>query len=124
MRLEGSGSVCLRVDGVYCAVAAACVGVFARPLGVALEVPSGFVVGAAVLTAGWAGLLLFAGSRLRLRTSLLGVLVVNVVVAVLVGVLAMTRPVDAVSVLLLAVAVEVAGFAGWQAAVLRTGVHC
>ncbi|WP_159056706.1 hypothetical protein [Streptomyces yokosukanensis] len=123
MRLEESGSVCLRVDAAYCAVAAVCVGVFASPLGAALEVSAGFVAGAAVLTAGWAGLLLLAVSRLPLRASLLSVLAVNMVVVLLVGGLAVMRPIDAVSVLLLAVAAEVAAFAGWQAAVLRTSAH-
>ncbi len=118
MRIKGSGSFCLRVDAGYCAVAALCVAVFARPLGSALGVPAALLLGVAVLTFAWAGLLLFAASVPRLRAPLGGVMAANVIAATLIAVLGLMRPVDALSLLLLAVSAEVGAFALWQALLL------
>ncbi|SHN14140.1 hypothetical protein [Cryptosporangium aurantiacum] len=110
---------CLRTDAAYCALAALILGLFAGPVGGALGVPAGVPFAAAVLTFGWAGVLLVLASRRRLRGPVRFVLVANVVAAAGLAALALTRPLDALSLLLLAVAVEVSAFAVWQAVLLR-----
>ena len=104
---------------MYCAVAAVILGLFAGPVGSGLGVPSAVPLAAAMVTLGWAGLLLLLASRRRLRGPVAFVLAVNVVAVVALGALAFTRPVDALSALLVAVAVEVGAFAVWQAVLLR-----
>lgn len=115
------GALSLRVDAIYCAVVAGCVLVFAAPLAQALVVPAPLVLGAAVATAVWALGLHRASRAPALRPWLLGVLAANTVAAGLAAALAVTRPRDALSLLLLAVAVEVAAFAVSQAVALRRG---
>ncbi|GAA0265515.1 hypothetical protein [Cryptosporangium japonicum] len=111
---------CLRTDAAYCAVAALLLGLFAEPVGGALGVPAGVPLTAAVLTLGWAGMLLALAARRRPRGPVRFVLVANVVAVAGLAALASTRPLDALSLLLLAVAVEVGAFAVWQAVLLRT----
>ena len=110
---------CLRADAAYCAIAAVILGLFAVPVGGALGVPAAVPLAAAVVTLGWAALLRVLASRRRLRAPVRLVLAVNVVAVVALLVLAVSRPVDALSLLVLAVAVEVGGFALWQAMLLR-----
>lgn len=112
--------VCLRTDAVYCALAALLLGAFAGPVGGALGVPVVVTLAAAAVTLGWAGLLAVLASRRRLRGPVRFVLAVNVAAVVALGVLAVSRPVDALSLLVSAVAVEVAAFAVWQALLLRS----
>jgi uncharacterized membrane protein YfcA len=113
------GRLALTADAAYCALAAACVGIFARPLSAALNVPIGAVLLAAFGTASWAALLHLVARHGLLRPWLIRVLAANIVAVGLIGALAATRPPDALSLLLVAVAVEVAAFAVVQASALR-----
>ncbi|MDL4775295.1 MULTISPECIES: hypothetical protein [Thermomonosporaceae] len=116
-----SGRSCLRADAGYCGIAAVCTMAFAKPLGSAFGMPAVLLLGVALVTALWAGLLLFAATGSRLRLSLAGVMGANVIAASLIAALGLTRPADALSLLLLAVAVEVGAFAAWQAFLLSRG---
>jgi hypothetical protein len=113
------GRISLTADAAYCAVAALCLLVFAGPLSDALSVPTIGVALAALATAAWAVLLRLAARRAPLRPWLVRVLVANVMAAVVIGALAVIRPLDAFSLLLAAVAVEVAAFAASQVIALR-----
>lgn len=113
------GRSSLRADAVYCAVAAVCVAASSAPLSRALGVPVAVLVVVAVATLAWAAWLRTAARLTDLRPALRRVLAANAVGACLVAALAVTRPVDALSLLLLGVAVEVAAFAVWQAVALR-----
>jgi hypothetical protein len=113
-----SGPACLRTDAGYCAVVALIVAAAAGPLGSALGLPVPLLLGAAAVTALWALLLAVAAARRPVRGVLGGVLVVNVVAAAGIAALGATRPPDALSLLLFAVAAEVAAFAAWQGALL------
>jgi len=66
----------------------------------------------------WALILGVAASRAALRPWLLRVCVANVLAAGLIAALAVSRPLDAVSVALVAVSIEVAVFAVSQAVAL------
>ena len=92
----------------------------AGPLSQALAVPRGVVSLAAASTAVWALLLCFAATRAELRPWLVRVILANVAAAGLVAALALSRPLDAMSVLLLAVSVEVAAFAAVQVIALTS----
>lgn len=116
---RGLARLSLRADAAYCALTAVCLLVFARALAVGLAVPTWVLLTAAVATGTWAASLCSAAGSARLRTWLAVVLAANVVSAVLVATLAVTRPLDALSLLLLAVAVEVAAFAALQGLALR-----
>lgn len=109
----------MRVDAVYCAVLAVLVIGFAGPVAEQFGgIPRAVLYAAAMATVGWAVSLWLAAREAR-RTWLVRVVVANSAAAALIGVLALTRPLDAFSLLLLAVGVEVAGFAVVQAAALR-----
>jgi hypothetical protein len=116
------GRIVLTTDAAYCAVAALGVLVFAGPLSGALAVPITVVMLAALGTAAWAVCLRVFARRAVVRPWLVRVLVANVLAASAIVALVATRPLDGLSILLAAVAVEVAGFAVCQALVLRRQV--
>jgi hypothetical protein len=113
------GRLALTADAAYCALAAVSLVTFASPLSEGLDVPIEGIVLAAVGTASWAVTLRIVARRGALRPWLIGVLAANIVAVGLIGALAAFRPPDALSVLLVAVALEVAGFAVVQASALR-----
>ena len=108
------------VVAVFASAAAALTGRASR--GLLLTLGSILAVAAAV-TAGWAVVLHLVARRDALRSWLLRVLVANAVAAAAIIGLAISRPRDGVSLLLLAVAVEVALFATSQALALRRLAH-
>lgn len=113
------GQTSLRADAAYCAVTSACLAVFTGPASGAVGLPVWTVLAVAAGTAVWAFSLARAARGAQLRPWLVRVLTANIVAAVSIAGLAVTRPRDAVSVLLLAVALEVAAFAASQAVALR-----
>ncbi|MEU9509146.1 hypothetical protein AB0D32_23030 [Micromonospora sp. NPDC048170] len=120
MRTRHAGRLSLQLDSIYCAVAAASLILFVAPLSERLTVPPVAVIAIAVAVGGWAYALHRVARRPRLRGWLVGVLAVNVVAAAAIAVFTAVRPWDgAFTVLLVAVAVEVAAFAVSQAAALR-----
>lgn len=119
MQRRQLGRLSLRLDAAYCGLAALLLLVFAGPAATRLGVPAWVILVAAVGTAGWAVVLRHLADRTRLRPWLIVVLTANVVAAGLIAILAATRPYDVFTVLLAAVAVEVAAFAASQAAALR-----
>lgn len=113
------GRLSLRLDAAYCAVVAVCLALFAVPLSGALGLPDGAVLAAAAGAAVWALALHLAAHGTRLQPALVVVLVANTAGALGIAALAVTRPVDALSLLLGGVALEVAAFAVSQAVALR-----
>ncbi|WP_328474122.1 hypothetical protein OHA21_14330 [Actinoplanes sp. NBC_00393] len=109
----------LRLDAAYCAAGAVLLAVFAGPAAERLGLPAAVIYGVAAAIGLWALALHLAAGRHGLRRWLVGVFSANVVAAGAIGVVAAVRPWDAlVSLLLVAVAVEVGGFAVSQAAIL------
>jgi hypothetical protein len=114
------GRLSLRLDSIYCAVAAVLLVVFADPVSERLATPPAVTVALAAGVGGWAFALHRIARRPRLRPWLVRVLAANVVAAALIATFAGVRPWDGVvTVLLIAVAAEVAAFAVSQAAALR-----
>ncbi|MGX6601805.1 hypothetical protein ACWKSP_06665 [Micromonosporaceae bacterium Da 78-11] len=120
MRMRRAGRLSLRLDAIYCALAAGLTAVFVGPVSERLAVPSAVTIAIAVGVGGWAfGLHRVAQFR-RLRPWLVAVFVANIVVATLIAVFAAVRPPDGwFTLLLAAVAVEIAAFAVSQAVALR-----
>ena len=113
------GRLALGLDAGYCGLAAVCLLAFAEPLGDVFDVTTALILGLAGATAGWALLLTFAALADNVKPWLLVVLLINCAAAGLIAALATARQSDAVTLLLFAVAVEVAGFAAAQAVALR-----
>ena len=112
------GRLVLRADAAYCAVAALCLLAFLRPLAEALAAPSEVLVGLVVGTGLWAIVLLVAARAVHVRPWLRRVLVANAVAAGAIAGLGVAHPYDVLSLLLLAVAAEVATFAVAQSVAL------
>ena len=112
------GRLTLRLDAGYCAVAAGCLVVLAKPLAEAFNVAAVVIVGLSGATAGWALLLRSAARAENVRPWLVVVFLANVTAAACIATLASARQADAVAFLLAAVAIEVAGFAAAQALAL------
>lgn len=113
----------MRLDSIYCAVAAVALVLFAEPLSEGLAMPPAVTVAIAAGVGGWAFALHRVARRPRLRPWLVLVLTANVVAATLLAAYAATMPwAGALTVLLAAVAVEVAAFAVSQAVALRQPV--
>ncbi|MBG0565982.1 hypothetical protein [Actinoplanes aureus] len=122
MRDRNAAARNLRLDAAYCAICAALLALLAAPAATRLALPPAVVLTAAAAVGVWALTLHLAAGRRRLRPWLIGVLTANVLAAGAIGAAAAIRPWDAlVTLLLAAVAVEVAGFAVSQAALLRRG---
>ncbi|WP_406078335.1 hypothetical protein [Micromonospora sp. NBC_00858] len=120
MRTRHPGWLSLQLDAIYCAVAAVSLALFVDSVSERLAVPPALTIAVAVGIGGWAFALHRVAGRPRLRPWLVGVLIANVVAATLIAVFAAVRPWDgAFTVLLAAVAVEVAAFAVSQAVALR-----
>jgi hypothetical protein len=115
-----TGQLSLRFDAIYCAVTAVMLVVFAGPVAERLDAHRLWVLAAAASVAGWAYVLNRAAHRRPLRRWLAGVLVANVAAAAVISGFVTVRPWQgAFSVLLIAVAIEVALFAVSQAVALR-----
>ncbi|MEU5943703.1 hypothetical protein ABZ807_32150 [Micromonospora sp. NPDC047548] len=120
MRIRHSGRLSLRLDSIYCALAAVSLALFVNPVSERVAVPPAVTITIAVGVAGWAFTLHLVARRPRLRPWLVGVLIANVVAATLIAVFVAVRPWDGLfTVLSAAVAVEVAAFAISQAVALR-----
>ena len=120
MRTRHAGRRSLQLDSIYCAVAAVSLILFSDPVSERLAVPPAVTVAIAVGVGGWAFALHRVARRPRLRPWLVGVLIANIVAATLIAAFAAVRPWDgAFTVLLAAVAIEVAAFAASQAVALR-----
>jgi hypothetical protein len=114
------GRLSLRLDATYCAVAAALLVVFTGPVSERLAVPPAVIPVSAAGVGGWAFALHRIARRPRLRPWLVRVLAANAVAAALIAAFAGARPWDGgFTLLLVAVAAEVAAFAVSQAAALR-----
>ncbi|RAY11528.1 hypothetical protein DPM19_29950 [Actinomadura craniellae] len=110
----------MRLDSIYCAVAAVSLALFAGPVSEWLAVAPAVLIAVAAGVGAWAFALHRVARRPRLRPWLARVLVANAVAATLIAAFAAVRPWDgAFTVLLAAVAVEVAAFAVSQAVALR-----
>lgn len=110
----------LRADSVYCALAAVCVCLFASALAPSLAVPQPTLYVAGGVVSAWALLLWVWSTHARLRPILWFVMTANRFAAISIGGLAtMTSRPIALTILLAAVAVEVAAFGATQAASLR-----
>ncbi|MGX7676688.1 hypothetical protein [Plantactinospora sp. DSM 117369] len=123
MRTRHAGRLSLQLDAIYCAVAAVSLILLVNPVSERLTMPPAVTIAIAVGVGGWAFALHRVARRPRLRPWLVAVLTANVVAATLLAAFAAVRPWDgAFTVLLAAVAVEVAAFAVSQAVALRKAV--
>ena len=113
------GILSLRADAVYCLIAGVAVCVLAGPLGSAAGVPASALVVASAATIVWA-IGLWVGSRPQwVRPALRTVMFANLGAATAAALLSLTMPSLAISLLLGAVAVEIAAFAVSQGVALR-----
>jgi hypothetical protein len=108
------GSLSLRLDAAYCAGAALSIAACSRFIADHLSVGPFPVLLVAALVAVWATLLWTGTAHVAIRP-MLAVMSANVVAALGIGVLAFAVPSLAMSLLVAAVAVEVAAFALSQA---------
>lgn len=116
---ERLGRLSLRLDAAYCTVLGAGVALAAPAISPALAMPAWLLaaVGAAVVV--WAGLILLMLARLRLRTALRLVMIANLLAAVAVAAISVTGAAVLIVLAVLAVAVDIALFAGSQAFALH-----
>jgi hypothetical protein len=109
----------LRLDAFYCAAAGALALALCLPLARLFDTPLALMVGIGVATTFWAWLLLRLAQREHWRQPLRLVAAANAAASAGVAVLAALAPTAAPRLLLSAVAVEVAAFAGVQFRILR-----
>lgn len=109
----------LRLDALYCAAAGVLALSLCVPLARLFDTPLALVVGIGVATTFWAWLLLRFAQREHWREPLRLVAAANAAASAGVAILAALAPAAAPRLLLIAVAVEVAAFAGVQIRVLR-----
>jgi len=120
MGVAPAGRLSLRLDAMYCALGALALALFAGPVSARLAVPWQVTAAVAAGVGVWAFALHRLARRARLRPYLVMALVANTGAAALMAAYAATRPWrDLFTVLLVAVAIEVAAFAVSQAVALR-----
>lgn len=117
------GRLSLRLDALYCLVVAVLLLALVAPLSGALSASPPVLVAGGLVVAAWSGLLAIVSRRDRLEGWLRTVLTVNIIGTLALGVLALTRPWDALSLLLVLVAAEVAAFAISQGVALRASTR-
>lgn len=113
------GRLSLRLDAAYCTLLGAGVAIAAPMIAASLPVPVWTLVVAGVAVLLWAGLLLVLLARLQLRTALRLVMVANLLAAAAVAAVSSLGATLLVLAAVLAVAVDIALFAGSQAFALR-----
>lgn len=109
----------LRLDAIYCAAAGVIAIVGFGPLASLLAIPRAIPFGAGAATLVWALLLFRLAERGAWRASVTAVAAANAVAAAGLVALAALAPGVAATLLLAAVATEVAAFAGAQAVAVR-----
>jgi hypothetical protein len=107
------------LDAVYCGAAGVLAVVLAAPLGKLFEIPTAVLWVAGVATVGWALLLAVLARREQWWSPLLLVGAANTLAAAAIAVSALVVAAPGARLLLVAVAVEVAGFAAVQFGLLR-----
>lgn len=120
-RIDGRklGAWSLRLDAIYCALLGGAVALAAAPVAAVVAIPQPLIATAGTVVVLWAGLVLWMLIRLRIRSALRTVMGVNILAALLVAACAVTAGTLLAVVAVLAVAVDVALFAGSQALALR-----
>lgn len=113
------GRLSLRLDAAYCTLLGAGVAIAAPMIAASLPVPVWTLVVAGVAVLLWAGLILVLLARLQLRTALRLVMVANLLAAAAVAAVSSLGATLLVLAAVLAVAVDIALFAGSQAFALR-----
>ncbi|MGO3846598.1 hypothetical protein [Agrococcus casei] len=116
---ERIGRLSLRLDAAYCTVLGAGVAFTAPSIATALPVPVWVLVTAGVAVVFWAGLILVMLARLPMRAALRLVMIANLLAAAAVAALSLTSAAVLVVLAVLAVAVDIALFAGSQVFALR-----
>jgi hypothetical protein len=116
---ERIGRLSRRQDAAYCTILGIGVAVAAPVIAGPLPLPVAAVVAIGVAVAVWAGVVLLLLARLPLRAALRCVLSANVVAAVGIAAFSTTGATVLLLLAVLAVAVDVALFAGSQAVALR-----
>jgi hypothetical protein len=116
---ERIGRLSLRLDAAYCAVLGVGVAVAAPVISGPLPLPVAAVVATGVAVALWAGVVVLMLARLPLRAALRCVLGANVLAAAGIAAFSTTGATVLLLLAVLAVAVDVALFAGSQAVALR-----
>jgi hypothetical protein len=117
---ERFGRWSLRLDATYCAVLGATVALFAGRIAEGVVLPALLIAAAGVTVVVWAGGVLWMLARLRLRSALRLVMVVNVLAAIAVGFISVGAATLLVLLAVVTVAIDIALFATSQAIALRT----
>lgn len=116
---ERIGRLSLRLDAAYCTVLGIGVALSAPSISIALPLPAWAFVGIGTAVVLWAGLILLMLARLPIHTALLLVMIANLLAAVVVSAVSVMGAAVLVVVAGLAIAVDIALFAGSQAFALR-----
>lgn len=109
----------LRLDAIYCTILGLLVAICAPQIAQSVAISQQLLVIAGIAVVLWAGILLGMLSRLSLRRALWAVMVVNVLAALLVAVCAVAGGTMLAVASIIAIAVDIALFAGSQALALR-----
>ncbi len=120
-RIDGRtlGIWSLRIDAIYCAILGAAVALAATPIASVVALPQPLILAAGIVVVLWASLVLWMVVKLRLRTALWTVMGVNVLASLLVALCAVAAGTLLAVVAVLAIAIDIALFAGSQALALR-----
>jgi hypothetical protein len=113
------GVLSLRIDALYCLVLGVAVAVAAPRIAAVVPVPAVVVAAIGVAVLAWAGMVTWMTARLPLRLTLLTVMIVNLVTATTIALFSITAAGVLVLLAILALAVDVAAFAGSQALALN-----
>lgn len=116
---ERIGRLSLKLDAAYCAVLGIGVAVAAPAIDDSYALPAPLIVAAGLAVAAWALLVILMLRRLALRTALRSVLAVNVVAALVVAGVSVTGTATLAVLAAIAIACDIALFAGSQAVALR-----
>ncbi|MGZ0148940.1 hypothetical protein ACXJJ3_17830 [Kribbella sp. WER1] len=118
-----TGDRTLRLDVLYCAVAAVALMAFARPLAGLAQLPATALAVSGIGVLAWSAYLAYLTARAPRRQALRVVLTVNLVATAGIVAAAVTSQQFVLTALLAAVATEVGAFALTQALALRALPH-
>lgn len=120
-RIDGRklGVWSLRLDAIYCTLLGAAVAICSGAISAVIAVPQALIATAGSVVVLWAGLVFWLLVKLRIQTALRAVMGVNILAALLVAVCALAAGTLLAVVAVLAIAVDIAIFAGSQALALR-----
>ncbi|MDX2358562.1 hypothetical protein [Dietzia sp. PP-33] len=118
MKGQQLGKLSLRLDAIYCLVLGTIVAVASAPLATTVDLPPMVILAAGIAVVVWAGLVEWMRASLDLRLALRVVMVANIAATLAVGLVSFIAAAFLAVLVILAVAVDIALFAGSQALAL------